>query len=248
MDDMAECTCGFDGANSLTTTPDWRIIKRSSDGSVVSNMTFIGNNIIRDQDDGLEWVIGQVNSTSSPNSRLVVGPVNEAHNQSSYQCVFNVNQNINGSTQIRTVMSSVGILTVVGKNLSFTQFIFIHTTDLPSIGNILVDKTCAASLSVTWDTHFHSACEIWMQLVTISSSTTSTFTTNDTNFTFTNLNSNTTYTVTVTLRFKRNGITSRFTTVKTSPLYCACSTINFCSHYINCNVSYILTILHYCVQ
>ena len=119
MNDMAECTCGFDGVSPLTTIPDWIIIKRNSDGSVVSNVTIGGRDIIQDKDDGLEWIIGQANSTSSPNSKLVVGPVNETHNQSSYQCVFHVNQIINGITQNGIVQSSIGTLTVTGKNLLF---------------------------------------------------------------------------------------------------------------------------------
>ena len=119
MNDMAECACGFDGVSVLTTIPDWRIVTRNSDGSVVSNVTINGRDIVRDKNDGLEWVIGQANSTSSPNSKLVIGPVNETYNQSSYQCVFPVNQIINETTQTRIVQSSIGTLTVVGKNLPF---------------------------------------------------------------------------------------------------------------------------------
>ena len=74
-------------------------------------------------------------------------------------------------------------------------------------------------MSVSWNTHIHPACGVQSQLITILSSTTSTFTTNDNNFTFTNLNSNTSYVVTVTLRFKGTEITTRSTTIKTSPLY-----------------------------
>ena len=42
----------------------------------------------------------------SPNSRLLVGPVNETYNQSSYQCIFTVG--------ITNIESSVGTLTVAG--------------------------------------------------------------------------------------------------------------------------------------
>ena len=120
INDMAECSCGFDGASPSIITPNWRIVTRNNDGGVVSNVIVNGRDVVNDKDDGLEWVIGQANSTSSPNSKLVIGPVNETHNQSSYQCVFHVNQIINGATQHRIVKSSVGTLTVVGKNLSFT--------------------------------------------------------------------------------------------------------------------------------
>ena len=42
----------------------------------------------------------------SPNSRLLVGPVDETYNQSSYQCIF--------TTISDDVESSIGTLTVVG--------------------------------------------------------------------------------------------------------------------------------------
>ena len=42
----------------------------------------------------------------SPNSRLVVGPVDETYNQSSYQCIFTT---ISGAVE-----SSIGTLTVAG--------------------------------------------------------------------------------------------------------------------------------------
>ena len=58
---------------------------------------------------GLQWVpdltSGDNNAT---NSKLLVGPVNMTHNQSSYQCIFHRGQG--GSFK-----SSVGTITVVGK-------------------------------------------------------------------------------------------------------------------------------------
>ena len=117
MNDMAECTCGFDGANPALITPDWIIVTRSSDGSV--NVTIDGGDIIDNKHDGLMWQFGDVNTTSAPNSKLVIGPVDETHNQSSYQCVFSVNEIVDESFQLRTIQSSVGTLTVVGKKLSF---------------------------------------------------------------------------------------------------------------------------------
>ena len=118
MNDMAECTCGFDGANPADSIPDWITVTRSSDGSVISNVTIDGGDIIDNKHDGLVWQLGDVNTTSAPNSRLVVGPVDETHNQSSYQCVFRLNEFINGSIQSKIVKSGVGTLTVVGKKLS----------------------------------------------------------------------------------------------------------------------------------
>ena len=61
------------------------------------------------------YIVGQANATSSPNSRLVFGPVSITHNQSSYQCVFRISEIINGLIQRQIVKSSVGTLTVFGK-------------------------------------------------------------------------------------------------------------------------------------
>ena len=119
MNDMAESMCGFEGASAITTTPDWIIVTRSSDGRVISNVTIDGGDIVDNKHDGLMWQFGDVNTTSSPNSKLVVSPVDETHNQSSYQCVFTFIEVVNGSAQLLIVKSSVGTLTVVGKNLLF---------------------------------------------------------------------------------------------------------------------------------
>ena len=90
-----------------STFPDWRIIFRSHDGSIVSNDTVNGVDIVSGHINGLQWVpdltSGDNNAT---NSKLLVGPVNMTHNQSSYQCIF---------TLSGPVISTVGIMTVVGK-------------------------------------------------------------------------------------------------------------------------------------
>ena len=105
---MAECYCGFTGASPNFVVPNWRIIFRSDDGSVISNDTIDAVDIINGHINGLQWVpdltSGDNNAT---NSKLLVGPVNMTHNQSSYQCSF---ATVGGS-----VISSVGTITVVGK-------------------------------------------------------------------------------------------------------------------------------------
>jgi len=53
----------------------------------------------------------------------VIGPIDSAHNQSSYQCVFGINQIVNGLLQRQTVRSNVGTLTVVGKRFSLYYFV-----------------------------------------------------------------------------------------------------------------------------
>ena len=112
--DTAVCTgsvvnisCGFVN-DSADFVPNWRIIRRSSDRSVISNMSISGSDIITNVNDGLEWIPDTSSGPSmSPNSRLVVGPVNETDNHSSYQCSFAFASGI--------VESSVGTLTVTGE-------------------------------------------------------------------------------------------------------------------------------------
>ena len=125
LNEMAVYACGFDGTtlNPATTIPDWIIITRATNGSVISNVTIDGGEIVDNKRDGLRWVVNQINATSSPNSRLEFGPVNMTHNQSSYQCVFTISTLINGIIQRQSVKSGVGTLTVLGENTCFT----VHT-------------------------------------------------------------------------------------------------------------------------
>ena len=104
---VANISCGFVN-DSVNFVPSWRIVRRSDNGSVISDMTVSGSNIINDNNDGLEWVADTTSGVNmSPNSRLLVGPVDETYNQSSYQCIFTVGVN--------TIESSVGTLTVTGE-------------------------------------------------------------------------------------------------------------------------------------
>ena len=105
---VANISCGFINGDPNNVVPDWGIVRRSDDGSVISNMTVDGLDIVRNTNDGLEWVADTTSGVNmSPNSRLVVGPVDETYNQSSYQCVlFTI---LSG-----TVQSSIGTLTVAG--------------------------------------------------------------------------------------------------------------------------------------
>ena len=108
VNDKAEINCGFSGANPLHVVPNWRIVSRSDNGSVISNVTHNGVNIARGHINGLRWSPDLSSGYSnSPNSKLLVSPVNMAHNQSSYQCII---ASISGS-----IVSSEGTLTVVGK-------------------------------------------------------------------------------------------------------------------------------------
>lgn len=105
--DSVNIPCGF--ANVAGSTPiNWRIIRRDSDGSVNSDVTQTG---IRINTIDLNWIIDRPGGMNHSNSVLVVGPVNEFHNQSSYQCYFSVFDNNN---TLLNVTSNVGTLTVYG--------------------------------------------------------------------------------------------------------------------------------------
>ena len=83
---------------------------RNDSGSIVSNDTIDGSDIVADRISGLEWVpdtnSGEDNAT---NSKLIFGPVNNTHNQSSFQCFF-----ITVRNEV-IAASSIGTITVVGK-------------------------------------------------------------------------------------------------------------------------------------
>ena len=113
---IANISCGFvnDSANFV---PNWRIVRRSDDGTVISNITVSSSDIITNTNDGLEWVADTASGMfMSPNSRLLVGPVDETYSQSSYQCIFTF-----AGTMI---VSSIGTLIVVGEYKYYTD---IHT-------------------------------------------------------------------------------------------------------------------------
>ena len=84
--------CGFVN-ESINIQPDWNIITRSDDGSVISSVTVSPNEINSDNSNGnRDRLVYVPDLTSGPNNasnnRLLVGPVDETHNQSSYQCFF----------------------------------------------------------------------------------------------------------------------------------------------------------------
>ena len=109
MNTMGECDCGFTGANPIHLFPEWRIIFRSDNGSIVNNFIVDGEDISLRPMNGLQWSPDLTSgNNNSPNSKLLVGPVNKIHNQSSYQCIFT-------SPFSDDIISSVGTMTVVGK-------------------------------------------------------------------------------------------------------------------------------------
>ena len=93
---------------------------RNDNGSIVSNETIDESDIVADRISGLEWV-PDLNSgaDNATNSELIFGPVNSAHNHSSFQCFFATSRN-----EV-IAASSIGTITVVGK--METSIIIFHT-------------------------------------------------------------------------------------------------------------------------
>ena len=108
--------CGFVKLSNQI-QPDWTVIMRSNDGSVISNVTVTADEINSDNNNGnSDRLVYEPDLTSGPNNatnnRLLVGPVDETHNQSSYQCIFDL---AGGD-----VISSIGTITVAGKYSAYT--------------------------------------------------------------------------------------------------------------------------------
>ena len=108
----AEISCGFTGVSDIfNTRPDWRIIKRNNDGYVISNESVTGMDIKVNTTDDLAFVIVQKRSrngiVSANDSYLSVGPVDDTYSNTSYQCIFTINDTIIES-------NTVGTVTVIG--------------------------------------------------------------------------------------------------------------------------------------
>ena len=103
-----EIYCGFSGADPNNVIPDWRIIRRNTNGGVVSDEVVTGSSIVSYIIDDLRWVPDLNNGINNATySYLSVGPVDDTHNQSSYQCIFT-------SDGVR-IVSNIATLTVIGK-------------------------------------------------------------------------------------------------------------------------------------
>ena len=108
----AKIPCGYTGVSDLfNTSPNWRIIKRNNNGSVISNVTVSRMDIHSNKTDGLEFLINISNDNSAGGSYLSVGPVDDTYNNTSYQCIFTINDNIIES-------DTAGTITVIGMNIS----------------------------------------------------------------------------------------------------------------------------------
>ena len=104
---IANISCGFTGVYSPNTTrPNWRIIERNNNGIETVNWMNTSNN-------SLEWNITSslklkitTSGKGSNANDLSVGPVDKTYNNTSYQCIFTINDTI--------IESTVGTITVNG--------------------------------------------------------------------------------------------------------------------------------------
>ena len=109
----AEISCGFTGVDDpIGTLPNWswRIIKRNNDGYVISNETVRVPDINSNRTDSLVFFIISSNRNGIPiasDSYLSVGPVDDTYNNTSYQCIFTINDTIIES-------DTAGTVTVIG--------------------------------------------------------------------------------------------------------------------------------------
>ena len=107
----ANISCGYTGvSNLIKARPNWRIIKRNNNGSFISNETISGKDIFDNTTDGLEFLIvleNKMNVANADDSYLSVGPVDDTYNNTSYQCIFTINDNIIES-------DTTGTITVIG--------------------------------------------------------------------------------------------------------------------------------------
>ena len=192
---MAECYCGFTGASPAFAVADWRIIFRNDNGSIVSNDTVVGDDIVSRLINGLQWVpdltSGDNNAT---NSKLLVDTVNMTHNQSSYQCIFKTGQG-------DSIISSVGTMTVVGKTETYIRN-YVETAKLsltdPLSVIISVDEICTTSITISLNTQSHPSCGEVSHNVIISGNVIYPDTVGGSQYTIDGLQSDTLYNITVT--------------------------------------------------
>ena len=105
----ATISCGFTGASDPLTTLSnwsWRIIKRNNDGYVISNETVTAMDINANRTGGILFFIVSSNYNgfiSADNSYLLVGPVDDTYNNTSYQCIFTINDTVIESDTAGTI-------------------------------------------------------------------------------------------------------------------------------------------------
>ena len=110
VNDKADIYCGFQGADPHDVEVLWHITLRNSHVMVVSG------NDISTPTNGLQWVLDESSGNDrSPNSKLIVGPVSEGEDQSTYWCSIG----LPGQTKINSARET---LTVIGKLQNCAKF------------------------------------------------------------------------------------------------------------------------------
>ena len=98
----AEIHCGFQGANPNDVEVIWYITRKNS------QVMMVPGSDITTHTNGLQWVLDTSSGDDrSPNSKLIVGPVSEDNDLSTYQCYIG----LPGETKIS---SAIGTLAVIG--------------------------------------------------------------------------------------------------------------------------------------
>jgi len=124
----ANISCGFtEVSDPIGTLPNWswRIIERSNDGDVISNKTVRVMDINANNTDGLRFIISSsdVNGIrNANNSYLSVGPVDDSYNNTSYQCIFTINDTIIES-------DTAGTVTVIGMHVYNIRMYYVTVLD-----------------------------------------------------------------------------------------------------------------------
>ena len=111
----ANISCGYAGVyDPFNTLPNWRIIKRNNNGSVISNETVSGMDIRSNKFDDLKFFVVSGNNNNADGSYLSVGPVNDTYNNTSYQCILTINDSIIES-------DTAGIITAIGMKAMYNS-------------------------------------------------------------------------------------------------------------------------------
>ena len=105
--EIVNISCGFIGASASSIVPDWSIAQKNM---LTAPKIFSSSEIVNHHIRGLKWIpdytSGVNNSTSS---KLLVGPVDETYNGSTYQCLIPLPN--------RTINSTKAVLTVIGNGM-----------------------------------------------------------------------------------------------------------------------------------
>ena len=116
----AKISCDFTGVSvHFNVMPNWRIIKRHNNGSVISNETVSGMDIHSNNVDDLQFTTVRNRKGSANGSYLSVGPVDDSYNNTSYQCIFTINDTIIES-------DTAGTITVIGTLVYVYNYADVH--------------------------------------------------------------------------------------------------------------------------